>query len=256
VRKNRLLAAIGVVSASVVLASGVASAHVTIEPESAPQGAGDQVLTLVVPNETEDANTIGLRVQFPLDHPIAAVVPEVMPGWTSTVKTTHLTTPIVTDDGTVTDVVSEVDWTGGKIPPKQFSGFTVLAQGLPKGVDSLTIKAIQNYDNGTAVSWIEVPDASHSTLEHPAPVLKLTAASDTASTPGTTVTGPAPGVSITVTTSKAAVTAPPSTTAPSTSSSDSSNGLAVGALALGAVAIVLAGAAIAMSRSKSSTSSS
>ena len=195
----------------------------------------------MVPNETDDANTVGLRVQFPTDTPIAAIAPMTMPGWTSTVKTTKLTTPIVTDDGTVTEVVSEVDWTGGKIPPKEFGAFTVLAQGLPKGVDSLTIKAIQNYDNGTDVAWIEVPDSTNPSPEHPAPVLKVTAADEeTPATPGTTVAGSTTGSSITTTTKAATTNAAPTTVATSSTSSDSSNSLAIVGVVLGGIAIVLA----------------
>ena len=43
----------------------------------------------------------------------------------------------------------------------------MLAQGLPKDTDSLTFKAIQSYDNGQDVAWIDVPDATNPNPEHP-----------------------------------------------------------------------------------------
>jgi uncharacterized protein YcnI len=234
----------GIVVGVLVLWAGVASAHVTISPDSAPKGAGDQVITFQVPNEMDNANTVGFRVQFPTDHPIAAISPQVVPGWTSKVTTTHLATPITTDDGTVTDVVSEVDWTGGSIPPGDFGAFPVLAEGLPKDVDSLTIKAIQVYDNGQDVNWIDETPAGGTEPDHPAPVLKLTAtASDDAGN-----SEPA-GVTTTVSASSTAS----ATTNPSSSSSSSSNALAAVGIILAVVALAVAGLALISTRSKSST---
>jgi uncharacterized protein YcnI len=217
-----------IVVGGLALWAGTAGAHITITPDSAPQGAGDQVITFQVPNEMENANTVGLRVQFPTDHPIAAINPQVIPGWTSKVTTTHLAKPITTDDGTVTDVVSEVDWTGGSIPPGHFAAFPILAMGLPKDVDSITFKAIQSYDNGQDVSWIEDTPAGGPEPDHPAPVLKLTAASDDNAPTGATTT---------------VVTATASGTTTS-GSSDSSKTLAAVGIILAVIALALAGVAL------------
>ncbi len=231
----------------VVATAGVASAHVTVEPESAPKGAADQTIVFRVPNESDTANNTGLKIQFPSDHPIAAIDPAAMPGWTSTVKTTHLATPIETDDGQVTDVVSEIDWAGGSIPPGQFGQFTILAMGLPSDTDSLTFKAIQTYDDGTETAWIEESVEGQPEPEHPAPVLTLTAAADTPSSSDTSV---APTVTTASTASTANESAAGTT---STSSSDSSKGLAIAGIVLGALALILAGAAFFRGRSSSSS---
>ena len=152
----------------------IASAHVTVDPTSAPRGAGDVVLTFRVPNEQAKANVVGLRVQFPTLHPIADVSPQAMPGWTATTKTVRLAKPIKTDDGTFTTVVSEVDWSGGSIAPGEFGEFAVLAQGLPDDTDQLVFRALQQYDNGQEVAWIDVTSKANPDPEHPAPVLDLT----------------------------------------------------------------------------------
>ena len=108
------------VAATVVLWGAAAGAHVTVSPSSLPQGTGDAILTFRVPNESIVANVTGLRVQFPLAHPIVVVSPEAGSGWTVKVQTTHLSKPLTTDDGTFTSIVSEIDWSGGSIPIGQF----------------------------------------------------------------------------------------------------------------------------------------
>jgi periplasmic copper chaperone A len=181
-----------VVTLTVLAWPAVAFAHVTVDPTSAPRGAGDVVLTFRVPNEMPRASVVGLRVQFPSLHPIAVVSPLAMSGWTVTTKSVRLTTPIKTDDGTFTTVVSEVDWTGGSIAVGQFGEFTVLAQGLPDDTGQLVFRALQQYSNGQSVAWIDVPTKGDPDPEHPAPVLTLTSG---AAASGTTTTAPAPAAS-------------------------------------------------------------
>jgi uncharacterized protein YcnI len=180
---------------TIVLWGAAAGAHVTVSPSSLPQGTGDAILTFRVPNESIVANVTGLRVQFPLAHPIVVVSPEAGSGWTVKVQTTHLSKPLTTDDGTFTSIVSEIDWSGGTIPIGQFGEFNVLAQGIPSDTDQLVFKAIQQYSDGTVVSWIQVPDRAAPNPAHPAPILTLTApgrasAAGSSSTTAPSVSGP------------------------------------------------------------------
>ncbi|HEY5024652.1 MAG TPA: YcnI family protein [Acidimicrobiales bacterium] len=182
--------------ATVVLWGAAAEAHVTVSPSSLPQGTGDAILTFRVPNESIVASVTGLRVQFPLAHPIVVVSPEAGSGWTVKVQTTHLSKPLTTDDGTFTSIVSEIDWSGGSIPIGQFGEFNVLAQGIPSGTDELIFKAIQEYSDGTTVSWIQIPDRAAPNPAHPAPTLTLTApgrgsAAGSSSTTAPSASGPA-----------------------------------------------------------------
>ena len=232
-RVQRLLTGIGVATATGVFLLGgalSAAAHVTPDPPTAPKGAGDQVFTFRVPNEEPTANTVKFTLQLPQDHPIASVDVLAMAGWTSTVQTKHLATPITTDDGSFSDVASVITWTGGKIPPGQYGEFKILAQGLPTDTDKLVFKALQGYDNGQTVSWIETqPNA-----EHPAPTVELTAEVPASGAAATTV--PASSTKVTaVTVSK---------------SSNSSKGLAIAGLVVGGIGLIVAIVAVVLARKR------
>lgn len=170
-RKFFVLAA---VAAFTFISVGAADAHVTVNPSSAPKG-GFAKLTFRVPNEDDSANTTQLEVVFPDDAPLAFASVKPVPGWTYKVDKTKLATPIKSDDGEVTDVVAKITWSGGKIGPGEFQEFDVSVGPLPENKDSMTFKALQTYDNGEVVRWIDIASGSEEP-EHPAPVLTLTAA--------------------------------------------------------------------------------
>ena len=217
-RTLKTIAGLGAIVGAIVMGASSASAHVTVDPGTTTKGAGDQVLTFRVPNEMDNANTTQVKIQLPQDHPIAAVDVLAMPGWTTTVETVHLATPIKTDDGTVTDVPSVITWTGGQIKPGEYGEFRVLAMGLPDDTDSLTFKTVQGYDNNQEVAWIDATVAGQAMPEHPAPVLTLTAAAGD-------VASPAAG-----------------------GSSDDSDTLAIVGIIVGGIGLVAAAVAIALAR--------
>lgn len=170
-------------TASVLVAAGVASAHVTVHPESYAKGATDGVLTFRVPNEEDTASTTRVQVFLPTDHPVLGVLVSPRDGWTAKVTTTKLKTPVKTDDGTITEAASEITWTGGRIGAGQFEDFDVAFGQLPEDTGRLTFKTLQTYSDGKVVRWIEEPADGADEPENPAPALKLTAAgADTAST--------------------------------------------------------------------------
>ncbi|GAA2059363.1 YcnI family protein [Catenulispora yoronensis] len=164
---------------SLVAAAAVASAHVTVNPNTAQQGAYTKV-SFRVPNEEKDQSTTSVEVDLPTDHPIASVSVKPVPGWTATATTSALATPIKTDDGDVTQAVTKIVWTGGKIDPGQFQEFDVSLGPLPTDTDQIVFKALQTYSDGTVVRWIDVPPAGQE-ADHPAPVLHLTPAGATGS---------------------------------------------------------------------------
>ena len=189
IKKLRTLALAGVVAgAALLVLAGPASAHVTVSAPGATRGGSDQVITFRVPVEA-DADTVGLRLALPTETPIASVEVQAIPGWTHTQKTAKLAQPIHTDDGDITDAVSEIDWTakpGQGLKPGEFGVFTIIAGQLPDA-PSLAFKAIQTYSNGTSVAWIETAAPGNSAeLEHPAPTLPL-AAKATGATPSASV---------------------------------------------------------------------
>ena len=145
----------------------VAGAHVTLQPDEADAEAF-VVENVRVPNEQDDASTNKVSVQFP--DGFAEVSFQPVAGWKVAVKKTKLATPITTDEGDkLTEQVSEVTWSGGKIGPGEFQDFPVSLQ-MPAKPQTLTFKAIQTYDNGDVTRWIEPPDG-----EEPAPQVKVAA---------------------------------------------------------------------------------
>jgi uncharacterized protein YcnI len=156
----------------VALVAGPAAAHVVVDPESAPKGS-TSTFSFRVPNEKDDASTVGLEVTLPADHPVPNISVLVKAGWTFTVEKTPLPKPIKTDFGEVTETVSKITWTGGQIPPGGYDLFTVRGGPLPKNVNQLEFKASQTYSDGEVVQWIEPTVKGGAEPEHPAPVLKL-----------------------------------------------------------------------------------
>ncbi|MFF7637323.1 YcnI family protein [Kitasatospora sp. NPDC008050] len=178
--------AAAVLAAGAVLVTAVpAFAHVTVNPNTATQG-GYTAVAFRVPDESDKASTVKLEVTVPTDHPVASVSTQPVPGWTATVDKTHLATPVTTDDGQVTDAVSKITWTAdatGKIGPGQFQEFKISLGPLPKDADQIVFKALQTYDDGTVVRWIDEAKAGQAEPQHPAPTLRLTAATGTAPSP-------------------------------------------------------------------------
>jgi len=241
----RRIATTAAIAAGVFAAGvGVASAHVTVAAPGVTAGASDGVISFRVPDESDTASTIGFKLQLPTTAPIAGVLVQPHPGWSSTVKQTKLTTPIKTDDGEITQVVSEIDWkadtAAAGIKPGQFDQFTLIAGKLPDGVASLTFKAIQHYSDGKDVAWIDVPaPGSSAEPEHPAPVLSLGAAAVDSSDNPTASKGPS---SSSASTSPAAAPAAVAANKDSASKASAPTGIVLGGLGvlLGAAALIVA----------------
>lgn len=174
-------------AATVLTAAGVASAHVTVHPDSYAKGATDGVLTFRVPDESDTASTTKVQLFLPTDHPLLGALVSPHDGWTAKVTDTKLKTPVKTDDGTITDAVSEITWTGGKIAPGHYEDFDVAFGQLPDDTAQLTFKTLQTYSDGKVVRWIEEAAKGDDEPENPAPVLKLTAAATTSNTASKTV---------------------------------------------------------------------
>ena len=221
--RRAAVCAVGAAVAVVVLASA-ASAHVVVTPSSAPAGSF-QELTFRVPNEQDNATTVKLTVAFPTDPAIPSVAVRPVAGWSAQVATKKLAKPIKTDDGEVSEYVSEVTWTaepGQGIAAGQYQNFDVSAGPLPE-TPTLVFKALQTYSNGDVVRWIEQSAPGQPEPENPAPTLQVTAASATA---------------------PAAAESPAPAAAPSGGSSSSSSDST--AVALGVAGVVVAAAALAL----------
>lgn len=221
-------------AASLVAAAAVAQAHVTVNPGTAAQGSYTKV-SFRVPNETESASVTTLEIDLPADTPIASVETRPVPGWTAQATTTTLATPIQTDDGQVTQAVTKIVWTGGKIDPGQFQEFDVAMGPLPKTAQ-IVFKALQTYSDGSVVRWIDVPQAGQAEPEHPAPVLHLTAAAATGDAAATSPTTAPSASGVTLTAAQDQTAAAKSD---STARALGTAGLVVGILGFGTAAFAL-----------------
>lgn len=86
----RRLGPLGALLVAIGLGAGwaavAASAHVTVAAPGVVTGASDAVITIRVPDESDNASTTGLKLKLPTDHPIAGVLVAPQAGWTATIK--------------------------------------------------------------------------------------------------------------------------------------------------------------------------
>jgi len=152
VRAARFVAA-GMVAFVVLALAGPAYAHVEIESDDAQAGK-PSTMTLSVPNERDDAGTVKVDLRFPEGSTLTDVTAAPVPGWTATVD----------DAGIV--------WTGGPLTGEDKVELKFTAT-LPADAETLEFKALQTYDDGQVVRWIEATPEGGPEPEHPAPVLDL-----------------------------------------------------------------------------------
>lgn len=163
-----------------LLAAAPAAAHVSVNPKVAEPGSYAK-LTFRVPNERPDSATVQLQVALPKEQPLKSVSVKPVPGWKTTIERSASGTPPA-GGGEAASIVSSITWSGGAIRPGEFQEFDVSVGPLPESGEQMVFKAIQTYDNGEVVRWIDVAEeGSAAKPEHPAPVLKLAASQQAAS---------------------------------------------------------------------------
>ena len=212
------------VLATAFVVPAAASAHVTLQPEEAPEG-GFARLDVRVPNERDDAATEKVEVQMPDGFVFVSYEP--VPGWETQVKTERADEPIESHGEEITEQVSTVTFTAtdpsAAIQPGEFRDFG-LSVGLPSAAkegDELVFPSLQTYDSGEVVRWIGEPDS-----EEPAPIVTVIAPEG----------------------EENAATAAPDEDAEAESDDsddgDASQGLAVGALVVGGLGLLAGGASL------------
>ena len=156
---------------SMLVAAGVAQAHVTVHPNALPAD-GFTVIDINVPSEEAKAATVKVDVKFP--NGVYAASPAALPGWKNVVVTKKLSKPVEVEPGeSVSSRVDRIVFSGGRIGPGQFLSFPVSIK-VPdaKPGSLLTFKAVQTYSNGNVVRWIGSPSS-----EEPAPQVVIRPAS-------------------------------------------------------------------------------
>jgi uncharacterized protein YcnI len=171
-----------VAGATAIAATGLlavpAAAHVTVDPPSVPKG-GAAHLSFIVPNESDAARTNRVQLYFPpAPDAIPGVSVEALEGWRFAIRKQRLSSSIVTDDGSINEVVSSITWTANNastaIGPDEFVAFSVNADGLPDDADEIVFRVVQSYTDGTSVRWVDPVSDTGPEAQHPTPVLELT----------------------------------------------------------------------------------
>ena len=216
-----------------VALAGPAAAHVTLHSDDAVQGASDVLVQIRTPNEESNATVTQLEVDFPADTPLIGLYVQPTAGWTFQVTNSNLPKPVTTDDGTITQYVSKVVWTGGNIPVGAYQDFNIDVSQMPSA-PTLTVKALQTYSDGNVVRWIQLPGPQGQQPDHPAPTLSRAAAPPSPATPSGTAT-------TTTTAAAAAAVGVPTT-------KSDNDAVAIIGVVLGALGLVSGGAAILAAR--------
>ncbi|RKD25553.1 nuclear export factor GLE1 [Ammoniphilus oxalaticus] len=125
---------------TVTMFSGLAEAHVTVQPREVTQGSYE-VFTVRVPSEKDDTPTMKVEVKFPEGVSVSRFEPK--PGWSYEVEEN--------DDGRI----EGVRWsaTGEGLAPIEFAQFTFQGRVNDDATD-LIWKAYQTYGDGDVVDWV------------------------------------------------------------------------------------------------------
>jgi uncharacterized protein YcnI len=227
------------VTAVAMLLPAAAQAHVSVHPNTVPEGAF-ATLNVRVPGEEENAYAYKVATLFPAGFTDVSI--QNVPDWTAKVVTNKLAKPIQTDDGPVTEEVSQVIWTGSKSVDGRLDNGTFmqfpLSIAMPEGIagKSLAFKTLEYYSNGKVVHWIGAPNA-----EFPAPTVNITAKGGVLQDVAGGEAGPTPD--------EVPGTGEAATSSSSSSGGDSaSKGLGIAALIVGALGLLAGGAALVRSR--------
>lgn len=178
VRRGTVVA--GAAVGALALLAGPAFAHVSVDPGEETQGNYAK-LAFRVPNESDTASTVKVKVSFPLKTPLASVRVKPHDGWEAKVTRTNLPEPVESGDFTLEEAVSSITWTaqqGVAIGPDEFDEFEVSVGPLPEE-ESMAFPAVQTYDDGEVVEWSDPVREGAAEPEHPAPVLTLATEEDT-----------------------------------------------------------------------------
>jgi len=235
-RATAILAA----GALLALAPAPAQAHISLHPNTIPAGA---FVTLDVRVPGEQAGAYAYKLDMLVPPGFTEIDTQNVPGWSVREVMTKLTKPIQTDEGPISEEVSQIVWTGdrsalGRLENGQFIQFP-LSIAMPSDIagQSLAFKTIQYYSNGKVVHWIGPPSA-----EYPAPTINVTARGGVIEDVAGAEAGPTPGD---VPGGQSGAAAPAAVVK---SSGGASKGLAITALVIGALGLVAGVAGLIVAR--------
>jgi uncharacterized protein YcnI len=236
-RRQRVLTT-AVLAAGLALPAG-AQAHVSIHPNTVPAGA---FVTLDVRVPGEEQGAYAYKVDMLMPPGFTDVAVQNVPGWSVKETTATLKTPIQTDDGPVSQEISEIVWTGdrstqGRLDDGTFMQFPLsIAMPDNSSGQSLAFKTLEYYSNGVVAHWIGPAAAAY-----PSPTINVTPKGGVIEDVAGGEAGPSAGQLPTAATGPAAAAA-------GQKSGRSSNGLSIVALIVGILGLACGGVALATTR--------
>ena len=151
---RRLGRAAAMAGVALLLLPALASAHARVSPAVSLSNQL-QLYSLAVPTEKDGLTTSKIVMTVPSGFGIDSFAPP-PPGWHQDIKQTGSGNNAV---------ITQVTWTGGKVPTGEDSLFQFLAQ--PATAQTYTFQVQQTYSDGSIVNWAG-PESSDS----PAPTIQ------------------------------------------------------------------------------------
>jgi uncharacterized protein YcnI len=155
-----------------VLATGSAYAHITLETEQAEAGSSYKAV-FRVPHGCGGSATVKITVKIP--EGFIAVKPMPHPGWKIDLVKGKYAKAYDYYGSKIDEGVTEVTWSGGNLPDAYYDEFVMrgmLAADLPEGM--LYFPVVQECEKGVD-RWIEIPEAGKTAedYETPAPGVRI-----------------------------------------------------------------------------------
>jgi uncharacterized protein YcnI len=152
-----------------------ASAHIHVDPSSAPAGSS-AVLTFTLPHGCDGSATTAIAIDIPAD--ITSVTPTAKAGWKVEKVAVDLDKPL--DDGhgnTITTRIGSIRYTADTPLADGLRDTFSLSVPLPAAAAGKTLQfpVLQTCQSGS-VEWNETQKAGADEPEHPAPAVAVTAA--------------------------------------------------------------------------------
>lgn len=171
----RTLSLFAVAAAATALAATQSFAHVTLDTRESPTDSYYKAV-FNVPHGCEGSSTTNIRIRLPEGLQSVKVQPK--QGWKVTTVKTKLATPLKGGHGeSITEMVSEVSWSGGPLLDEHIDEFMMQIR-LPNAAPGtiLYFPVVQECEKGVN-RWIEIPEpgAKPGGLKQPAPSLRLIA---------------------------------------------------------------------------------
>lgn len=146
----------------------VGRAHVELDMPTATAGATYSA-RLRITHGCKGSPTTGVSVAMP--EGVQGVRPMPKPGWVVDATTEKLPKPYEFHGRKITEEVTRVRWSGGRLASAHYDEFSILMR-LPATAGKLYFKVIQTCEQG-AIEWTQIPAPGRNVHDYPEPAAEL-----------------------------------------------------------------------------------